>query len=116
MLKTFGIAAVLLVGSVAMADGVQVKITSFTMDNPQTSKMGEVCGSVTGLAAVPAGMLVRVTVTTDPNYNPGSYTTLLDQNGNFCTSILTWTGTAQATVWGSTPAVTSEVAHLSPRR
>ena len=82
------------------------------MDNPQISKIGEVCGLVTG---VPAGTVVKVTVTSDPNYNPGSYTTLLDQKNNFCTTIMTYTGTAQATVWDSASTSTSPVNHLSPR-
>jgi hypothetical protein len=110
-------AAFILASSVALADGVQVKITSFTMDNPQISKIGEVCGLVAG---IPAGTTVKVTVTSDPNYNPGNYTTQLDQKNTFCTTIMTYTGTASATVWESDttaamPPVTSPVHGLRPR-
>jgi hypothetical protein len=75
------------------ADVSDLKITSFILLGQTTitsPRLGEVCGSVSG--DLPA----MVTIVSDPNYKPGSYTTLTDAAGRFCHTLATYTGRVEA--------------------
>jgi hypothetical protein len=97
-----------------------VKIDSFTSVDPD-HHLGEVCGTVTvsGDHAKTENGYIAATVIADPKSgNPGYYNTFANQQGTFCTLILTYTGTASATVWVPTGNrnATSEVAQIRKHR
>jgi len=122
-MKTFGLLSLILVAgglnlaaNAAFAGGdLSVKIDSFTSVD-QEHHLGEVCGTVTSKGE---NGYIAVTVIADPKSgNPGYYNTFANQQGTFCTLILTYTGMASATVWvpaGNSNA-TSEVAQIRRHR
>lgn len=74
-----------------------LKVTSFLPVVNFQSRLGEICGRVTGPVESLAG--ARVAVVSDPKTKrPGYYATAVDNQGRFCLVIHTFTGTAEATV------------------
>jgi len=78
----------------APAGETVVKITSFVMSG-QNTPVAEICGKVTGSAA--EFTVVRIVVDPKTN-NPGTYNTLAGKDGAFCSVVVTYTGTAGASV------------------
>ena len=84
----------------AFADAPKVEITSFAFAGSQT-RAAELCGKVTGASAIPA--MVRVAV--DPkSKHPAIYNLVAGVDGSFCGTVVTYTGTADASLW-TAPAV-----------
>ena len=115
-MKLLLVLSALLMASAAFADSpvLNVKITSFTQISPSLT-LGEVCGTVTVSNALPTAAkgLIPVSVTADPNTsNPGVYTTLADQSGNFCVMINAYSGTASAEAWMPGAKADSSIAHV----
>ena len=71
-----------------------VAITSFVMTG-QNTRVAEICGKVTGTDAEVT--VVRIVVDPKTN-NPGTYNTLAGKDGAFCSVVVTYTGTASASV------------------
>jgi hypothetical protein len=118
-MKTFGlllVTSLILGANAAFAGGdLSVKIDSFTSVD-QEHHLGEVCGTVTSKGE---NGYIAATVIADPKSgNPGYYNTIANQQGTFCTLILTYTGMASATVWvpASNANATSEVAQIRKHR
>lgn len=86
-----------LAGASAVAAGVsaapEVTLTSFSMAGSSTNA-AEICGKVTGVTS-PA--LVHITVD-DGSKHPGNYSVLVDSDGPFCTSVVTYRRSAVASV------------------
>ncbi len=80
-----------------------VKITSFNSirTSPEAfySPLAELCGLVEG--AVEGNTFVNVVVDHKSN-RPGYYNTFAAPNGKFCLAVITYRGTAEATVEGQT--------------
>jgi hypothetical protein len=86
--------------------GPTVKIISFVLTE-QNSRVAEICGQVAG--ADTDFTVVRVTV--DPNSkNPGTYNALAGRDGAFCSMVVTYYGTAEASVGAlkGTPAMAAQ--------
>ncbi|MDD5208415.1 MAG: hypothetical protein PHV36_03450 [Elusimicrobiales bacterium] len=81
-------------GAVAAAGEPVVAITSFVMTG-QNTRVAEICGKVTGTDAEVT--VVRIVVDPKTN-NPGTYNTLAGKDGAFCSVVVTYTGTASASV------------------
>lgn len=74
-----------------------VKVTSFLPIVNSQTRLGELCGVVTG----PANELsnARVSVASDPKAKkPGYYAVAVDRTGRFCVVVHTFTGTAEVAV------------------
>jgi len=71
-----------------------VSITSFVMTG-QNTRVAEICGRVTGSEV--EFTMVRILVDPRSN-NPGVYNTLAAKDGAFCSVVVTYTGTASASV------------------
>jgi hypothetical protein len=81
-------------GVTAAAGEPAVAITSFVMAGSNT-RIAEICGKVTGGEAE----FTVVKILVDPkSSNPGSYNTLAAKDGAFCSTVVTYTGTASASV------------------
>ena len=86
MLLVFGV-------GLSYADDAKVEITSFTFVAP---RLAEICGKVSGTKAPMVG--VRITV--DPRSNqPGIYRVMTESDSSFCTTLVSYTGMAEATLW-----------------
>lgn len=91
------------------AEEPKVEITSFIAAGQRT-RAAELCGKVTG-ATVP---FLAVKVTVDPNTDkPGIYNVLVGKDGAFCTTVVSYRGTAEATVWLLNRELSSGLATLS---
>jgi hypothetical protein len=98
----------------ATGGGPTVAITSFVAANDNTP-VSEICGKVTG--ATSEFSVVRILV--DPkSKTPGFYNTVAGSDGAFCAVVMTWQGTATASVQTLSKEVTSRpatVSHGNPR-
>lgn len=73
----------------------KVGITSFVFAGQRT-RAAELCGRVTG-SNVP---FLAVKVTVDPNTDkPGIYNALVGMEGSFCVTVVSYSGTAEASAW-----------------
>lgn len=91
------------------AEEPKVEITSFIAAGQHT-RAAELCGKVAG-ATVP---FLAVKVTVDPNTDkPGVYNVLVGKDGGFCTTVVSYRGTAEASVWLLNRELSSGVATLS---
>lgn len=92
-------AIALLVSSV-QAFSASVKITSFNYVRTSTnfnSNLAELCGRVEGATTSPTFINVKV----DPKNNSyASYNTLAGPDGKFCLALITYRGTAEASLIG----------------
>jgi hypothetical protein len=98
---------------------ISIKINSFTSIDAQ-HHLAELCGAVTvtGDTIPRIGNFIAVTVTADPKWNPGKYTTLVSPEGEFCVMIVTYTNQATTEAWfqGAQTTATTEIARASQRR
>lgn len=68
----------------------EIKITSFTSAN---TRLAELCGQVIHPKTIPTFIQVAV----DPRGNhPANYNTLAGKDGQFCLTVITYTGEAEA--------------------
>jgi len=96
-----------LVGSVSFADTTppvdqpKIEITSWIPIGDSRTRMGEVCGKVTGFQSDLIALRVK------PDYNtktPGNYNTFAGGDGRFCQVVMTYAGSVEVTVLaGKTP-------------
>lgn len=94
-MKTTLAVLVALISTNVLAEEPKVEITSFIMAGSRT-RAAELCGKVTGMTK----SFVVVKVTVDPNTDrPGIYNALVGQDGKFCTIVVSFSGTADASVW-----------------
>ena len=90
----------------------KVEITSFVYADSRT-RAAELCGKVTSTHGA-ATSIVRVAV--DPNKGkPGIYNVLAGGDGLFCATVVTYTGTATASLVGQPAAATDVVLVGQPR-
>ena len=94
---TLGLLVIASSASTTYADETKVEITSFVMAGSRT-RAAEVCGKISGMK----GSWLAVRITVDPKGDrPGVYNTLAGNDGRFCTTVVTYTGLAEASVgWG----------------
>lgn len=101
MKKIFGL--VCLMASLS-SFAATVKITSFnyvrTNADAYQAPLAELCGVVEGAASM---TFVKVVVDYKSS-KPGNYNTVVDSDGKFCLAVVTYRGTAEATVMGSKTA------------
>ncbi|MBC7538478.1 MAG: hypothetical protein H7281_06635 [Bacteriovorax sp.] len=97
MCKLIFLVTSLLITSMAMAEGPQVKITSFSYSAPSTSTihLAELCGIVRDMTSSPTFVHV---VVDQSSKNPASYNTVTGTDGKFCMTVTTYYGTAEATI------------------
>lgn len=91
-MKKFFILFALTYGVPSFADDLVTKINSFTYTGSRTWT-AELCGNVTGEDSKNA--LVTVTVD-EKSKKPAKYTTIADENGEFCLVVASYRGTASA--------------------
>lgn len=94
----------------ALAEEPKVEITSFAFAGSRT-RAAEVCGKVIGATET---TLVRVTVD-EKGKTPGIYNILVDPDGTFCTTVVTYRGTASASVRLFGQKLDSELVFLSSK-
>ena len=63
----------------------------------------ELCGFVNAVTTTPT--LIRMVV--DPRGKPGVYNTVAGTDGNFCLTLISYTGEAELSVFGGAPAPAS---------
>lgn len=91
LLATFAVAA--LTASIAAAEP-KVTVGSFVLIAPN-SRVAEICGSV----SENGGDFTAVRIIVDPNSRrPGLYNVLAGKDGKFCAVVITYFGTAKASV------------------
>ena len=92
--------ALLLLALSFPAFSATVKVTSFIY--PRAGQYyAELCGKVVEVKVNPT--FVKVVV--DPRTNrPGTYNTLVGSDGKFCLAVITYSGEAEATVFGEVNA------------
>lgn len=95
-MKTFIAAATLIASTSVFA--ATVKITSFNYVNNvgQNSPLAELCGQVEG-ATAPS--FIQLTVD-HKSSKPAFYNTVAGANGRFCVAVITYRGTAEASLIG----------------
>lgn len=83
--------------TIALAEGPQIKITSFNYSAPSTSTihLAELCGVVSEMTSSPTFIQVIVD---QSSKNPAHYNTVVGTDGNFCMTVTTFYGTAEATI------------------
>ncbi len=80
----------------AYASEQSVEVTSFKFAVTR-GHVAELCGKVSGIEGL---SLIKILV--DPkSKNPANYTVVVDSNGSFCTSLVTYSGEAEASVGNS---------------
>lgn len=79
----------------AHAEDAKIEITSFLYAGSQT-RAAELCGKVTGMPI--ASFVVAKIVVDDKSDKPGVYNTLVGKDGKFCTAVVSYYGTASASV------------------
>lgn len=107
----------ILASGAAVAGELKVDITSFVAAGSRT-RAAELCGKVTGIdQSTPSFVAVRVVVDHKSN-KPGVYNVLVGRDGAFCTTVVSYYGTAVASVWNSSVESLSAEAQLarSPER
>lgn len=95
-MKNFIVLAALVLSTSAFA--ASIKITSFTMVR-SGDPTAELCGAVSEATEVPT--FVRVVVDHRSN-RPGVYNAVAGADGKFCMSVITYRGTAEASIFGET--------------
>lgn len=95
-MKTFIlVVATILTGQLASA--AEVKITSFHYAGQRT-RAAELCATVTDVDTFPAYIKIIVDEKAD---KPGIYNIVVGPELAFCTTVVTYNGTATASAWGS---------------
>jgi hypothetical protein len=86
-----------------------VKILSFTsiqIENSLSHPLAELCGKVEGATKIPS--FVKVVVDAGSR-RPATYNTVADEMGNFCLTLTTHRGRAEASVFGESQSVTAKL-------
>lgn len=86
-----------------------VKIISFTsiqIENILDHPLAELCGKVEGAKKTPS--FVKVVVDAGSR-RPATYNTVADEVGNFCLTLTTYRGRAEASVIGESQSVTANL-------
>ncbi|MBY0516524.1 MAG: hypothetical protein K2P81_06425 [Bacteriovoracaceae bacterium] len=96
------IAALTLMTSAFAAD---IKITSFNFVR-SGEPAAELCGEVSNATSTPSYVRVAVDHKTA---RPAIYNTIAGADGRFCLSVITWRGTAEASVFGESARTQSFV-------
>ncbi len=86
----------------AFAEEAKVEITSFSFAGSRT-RAAELCGKVTGISS---SVIVKVTVD-EKTDRPGVYNVFVDKDGAFCTTVVTYRGTAIAGISGAAQGLAS---------
>ncbi len=91
-----------------------VEIKSFLMAGTRT-RAAEICGKVSGMTS----SFVTAKVLVDPKSDrPGTYNVIVGDDGKFCVTVITYTGRAEAILWGtgSTPKfqISSGIVEVGP--
>lgn len=87
----------------AHAEDEKVEITSFNYAGSRT-RAAEVCGKVTNVKAYP--VFVKIVVD-EEGKSPGIYNTLVGSESSFCTTVVTYRGTATAYLWNQSKEIGS---------
>lgn len=77
------------------AEEPKIEITSFVPAGTRT-RAAELCGKITG---VNVPYLAARVVVDDKTDKPGIYNVLVGKDGHFCTTVVSYAGTASASVW-----------------
>lgn len=93
--------AALLISTSAFA--ASVRITSFNYIRSGEA-LAELCGTVTDSTSTPAFVRVQVDHTSN---RPATYNTLTDETGRFCVAVVTYRGTAAASVMNQNAPITT---------
>jgi hypothetical protein len=100
---------ILLTGALASADEVAstIEISSFIMAGTRT-RAAEICGKVSGATAP----FVTAKITVDPKSSrPGTYNVLVGSDGKYCVTVVTFSGTAEASLWSASGNSKSELVY-----
>jgi hypothetical protein len=82
-----------------------VKITSYNYIGTGT-RLAELCGLVENAAAAPTYVKVMV----DPNTSkPATYNTFAGDDGRFCIAVISYRGTAEASLFGEATTVKAAI-------
>lgn len=113
-MKKLAVLTLVLMGSVLYAqpitDGPKVKLTSFILAGYRT-RSAEICGIVTGAS----NHFTMVRITVDPqSKRPGIYYAIAGKDGYFCSSVVTYYGSAKASIDQGGEEVASDLATASP--
>lgn len=87
-------------GASAFAEDAKVEITSFRYADTR-GRIAELCGKVTGDATAP--IFVKALIDEQSN-GPATYNILVGPDKKFCSTVVTYWGTASASIWGASPA------------
>lgn len=101
-MKTF-LTAVLLMSSVS-AFATSIKITDFYFIRTSTdlrAPLADLCGKVEGATSVPTFIQIKIDKTSK-GYS--SYNTIAGEDGKFCLAVITYRGTAEASIMGTNVA------------
>ena len=79
------------------ADAPRVDLTSFIMAGSNT-RAAEICGKVSGL---PTSCFIKIVVD-HKSKQPGIYNVFVNNDESFCTTVVTYYGTAEVLIPGST--------------
>ena len=101
-MKRLTVLAMLLASSYAFSG---VKITSFYFVG-QGSPLAEICGLVEASNSNPSYVTIKV----DPRgRRPGTYNTVAGADGRFCTTVVTYSGFAEANLMGEQKLVRASI-------
>lgn len=99
--------------SFAYAEEEKVEVTSFRYADSRT-RVAELCGKLLGVTSFPAFVKIVVDEKSD---NPGIYNSVVGPEAKFCTTVVTYYGTASVFLWGQTKSpVTFHVETEYPHR
>ena len=84
----------------AFAENAKVEITSFRYADAR-GRIAELCGKITGDATAP--IFVKALIDEQSN-GPAIYNILVGPEKKFCSTVVTYWGTASASLWGASPA------------
>ena len=94
-----------LIGASAFAEEAKVEVTSFRFAGSRTNA-AELCGKVTGQTKAPVYVKVLVD---EKSKNPGIYNVIVGPELTFCTSVVTYYGTASASLWNQTQSSSASI-------
>jgi len=89
----------------AFSEEAKVEVTSFRFAGSRTSA-AELCGKITGQVAAPAYVKVLVD---EKSKSPGIYNVIVGPELTFCTAVVTYYGTASASLWNQTQVSSASI-------
>ncbi len=105
MKSLFGFLILAAIGASAFAES-EVKITTFQFAGSRT-RAAELCARVSGVTEFP--VFVKIVVD-EKSKKPGIYNEVVGSEAEFCTTVVTYEGTAIASVWGQQSVSSAEIA------